>query len=203
MFSKPTFRTDVTLLQRMSDDIAIEPLFETWIKNNPSKLDAWKVWKGTYNSAGDPVKNVLGSGKVNNTTEWNQLIGEIEAAGGEVVFKPGTIAYAPGTKVGNPGQLQIDPDASITALRHEHRHFLDDQAAGYRGFQGVYDPNFRVTTEYNAYKLEIEAMIDLGESSVVTQLKNNFLDEVTDIQNVVGEVTDPSVAALIDDLMNL
>ncbi|MEM9546674.1 MAG: hypothetical protein AAGA77_11920 [Bacteroidota bacterium] len=202
MFSKQPFRTNITLLQRMSDDIALEPLFKTWMKNNPSKLDAWKVWKGTYNSAGDPVKNILGSGKVNNTTEWNQLIGEIEAAGGQVTFRSGDIAYAPGLKKGEPGQLIIDPDASITALRHEHRHFLDDQAAGFKGFEGVFDPNFRVTTEYNAYKLEIEEMLNMGQTSVANQLKTNFQNEVNDIMSKMG-TPDQSVLDLIDNLMNL
>jgi hypothetical protein len=201
MISK-TYRTDISLLQRMSDDIIEEPLFYTWIKNNPSKLDSWKVWQGTYNSLGDPVKGVLGSGKINNTAEWNQLIGEIQAAGGEITFSPGRIAYSPGLKKGEVGQLIIDEGSSITALRHEHRHFLDDKAAGYKGFEGVFDPNFRITTEFNAYKLEVVAMKDLGQTNVVNQLKTNFQQEVNDIMSKMG-TPNQSVLNLIDELMGL
>ncbi len=201
MISK-AYRTDISLLQRMSDDIIAEPTFYTWIKNNASKLDGWKVWMGTYNSLGDPVKNILGSGRVNHATEWNQLINEIEAAGGEVIFRPGTIAYSPGIKKGVPGQLIIDQDASITALRHEHRHFLDDQAAGYKGFEGIFDPNFRITTEYNAYKLEVVAMKDLGHTNVANQLKTNFQQEVNDIMSKMG-TPNQTILNLIDELVNL
>ena len=27
----------------------------------------------------------------------------------------------------------------MSALRHEYRHFFDDQAAGFKGFEGVFD----------------------------------------------------------------
>jgi hypothetical protein len=121
---------------------------------------------------------------------------------GEVIFRPGTIAYSPGIKKGIPGQLIIDPDASITALKHEHRHFIDDQAAGYKGFEGIFDPNFRITTEYNAYKLEIIAMKDLNERNIVNQLKTNFQQEVNDIMSKMG-LPNHSVLNLIDELMNL
>jgi hypothetical protein len=200
------YRTDVSLLQRMSDDIIEEPLFYTWIKNNPSKLDYWKIWQTTYNSLGDPVKSVLGSGRINHTTEWNQLISEIQAAGGEIKYSPGRIAYSPGLKKGEPGQLIIDQDASITALRHEHRHFLDDQIAGYKGFEGLYDINFRYTTEFNAYKLEVLAMKDLGHTNIVNQLKANFQEEINKIFIELSPYSGPpnqSSLNLVTELMNL
>ncbi|MEL6863052.1 MAG: hypothetical protein AAFP19_01475 [Bacteroidota bacterium] len=199
----PTSRADIDLLQKMVDDISVEPYFEVWIKNNPQHFETWTIWPTTYNSLGDPVKDLLGSGRISHTSEWNQLISEMEAAGCIISFRPGSIAYAPGVRRGAPGQLIIDQDASISALRHEHRHFIDDQAAGFRGFEGVYDPNFRVNTEYNAYRLEVEEMLNLGETTIATQLKNNFLEEVNSIQNAIGPVTDPNVEALIDILINL
>ncbi len=203
LFTKPQFRIDLDKLNRMYLDSKTEPLFANWININPSKLDSWNVWKGTYNSLGDPVKNILGSGKTSHPSEWSQIINEIKAAGGEVIFRPGAIAYSPGLKKGTAGQLIIDPNASITALRHEHRHFLDDQQAGYKGFEGIFDSNFRITTEYNAYKIEILEMINQGQTTVANQLKNNFQAEVNDIINKIGAPTNPSVTNLITQLMNL
>ncbi|MBS9463281.1 hypothetical protein KIM67_12760 [Flagellimonas sp. 389] len=199
----PSDATEVATLQKLFDDIALEPSFETWIKNNPQHFDAWKNWEATYRSLGDPVKDILGSGRLSHTDEWNKLIKEIEDAGGEVKFSPGRIAYSPGVTKGSPGQLIIDQDASITALRHEHRHFIDDQAAGYLGFEGVYDINFRVTTEYNAYKLEVQEMLNLGESAATNQLKQNFIDEVTSIINHLNLPITPELQSLVDDLMGL
>jgi len=199
----PSNATDVSALQRLSDDIALEPSFEAWIKNKPQHFDTWKNWETTYRSLGDPAKDILGSGRISHADEWSQLIKEIEDAGGEVIFSPGRIAYSPGVRKGSPGQLIIDQDASITALKHEHRHFIDDQAAGFRGFEGVYDPNFRVTTEYNAYKIEIQEMLSRGENTAAAALKQNFLDEVNSIKDAIGAPTDPSVQGLINDLMNL
>jgi hypothetical protein len=202
MYSNQSFRTNPDLLQRMSDDIATAPGFDDFIRQNPDKLEGWRVWQGTFNSAGDPVRDILGPGRLSHSNEWNQLLAEMENAGVEVTFSQGRLAYAPGLRIGEPGQIKIDPDASITALRHEHRHFLDDQNVGWGGYGITFDPDFRVTSEYNAYRIEIEEMISSGHIDVANQLKTNFQNEVNDIMQNFG-TAQPSVLALIDDLMNL
>lgn len=202
LYSNQSFRTSPDLLQRMSDDIATAPGFDDFIRQNPDKLEGWRVWQGTFNSAGDPVRDILGPGRLSHNDEWNQLLAEMENAGVEVTFSQGRLAYAPGLRIGEPGQIKIDPDASITALRHEHRHFLDDQNVGWGGYGITFDPDYRVTSEYNAYRIEIEEMISSGHIDVANQLKTNFQNEVNNIMQNFG-TAQPSVLALIDDLMNL
>jgi hypothetical protein len=60
--------------------------------------------------------------------------------GVEVINREGTITYLP--RVGGPGQLIIDPNASIGALQLEYRHFLDVKEAGFPGIRPyIEDPN--------------------------------------------------------------
>lgn len=198
----PASRAEVADLKKMSRDIGTEPRFEAWIKGHPEMYDGWRHWEDTYRSLGDPVADLLGPGRLSHADEWNAMIKEVKDAGGEIIYRKGGIAYGAGLRQGEPGQLIIDPDASITALRHEHRHFVDDRAAGFPGFAGMFDVNFRLKTEYNAYKLEIVEMRKIGQEGIVAQLKKNFLSEVGDIRMKNPEIPDESVLKLIEELKN-
>jgi|GEM_PF-2532673 len=157
----------------------------------------------TFKFLGDPAKNLLGPGRINNNTEWNSLINEVVNAGGEVIFRQGSIAYSPGLRKGAPGQLIIDPDASISALRHEHRHFIDDKLAGFKGYEGIRDVNFRITSEFSANKLEIQDMIHKRRRDLADQLKQNIRDEVNFIKDNYDIHTTQEVETLIQQLLNL
>jgi hypothetical protein len=203
MHPNQSFRTNIELVQRMSDDITKEPIFETWIRLRPEKLPAWKHWDGSYYSLGDPVRDIWGPGRVSHSGEWNTLMSEIRALGVEVVERPNAMAYTPNWVKNTPGQLILDPDASITALRHEHRHIIDDFSGGnWRGFEGGMDLNFRITTEYNGYKLEMEAMRAIGREDAISTLKQFFLNEVNGLRTGYTISPDPSVVTLIDELIN-
>lgn len=107
-------------------------------------------------------------------------------------------------KKGEAGQIIIDPDASMSALKHEHKYFLDDKAAGYKGFEGVFDPDFRVNTEFNAYKTEIDFLRAEGASEdVIDRLKSNFEVEVNRIKADIGDPVDPVVIDMIEQMKTL
>ncbi|WP_244527406.1 hypothetical protein [Lihuaxuella thermophila] len=86
------------------------------------------------------------------------------------------MAYSP-TSSGSPGEVYIDVNASISALRHEYQHFLDDMAEGWPGMRGLYDLKSRTRKELRAYLAEIREAEKLGYKDVVDQLWNNYREE--------------------------
>lgn len=127
----------------------------------------------------DPMRDVLGSGRNSNPVEWNSIIQDLEKNGVEIRYREGDMAYAPGLTDGSPGQLVIDPDASLSALKHEYRHFLDAQAEGFPSFgkQMFEDPKARVIKELRAYMVEIKEADRLGFKEASEQLFENYRQE--------------------------
>ena len=134
---------------------------------------------GYMKNIADPMRDVMGSGKISNPGEWNSIIQDLEKSGVEINFREGQMAYAPGLVDGSPGQLIIDPDASLSALKHEYQHFLDAQAEGFPAFakQMYEDPKARVIRELRAYMVEIKEADRLGLNEVSEQLFENNRSE--------------------------
>ncbi|MBA4538859.1 hypothetical protein H1Z61_17605 [Bacillus aquiflavi] len=129
----------------------------------------------------DPAKKVWGSGKNSHLTEWNQIIGKLKKDGVEVVMKEnGTMGYSPKTDFRAP-QLNIDNNASFSALMHEQQHYLDDLADGFRGMETLFDEQFRIRTEFNAYMREIKLAEEAGNKELARKLYENFLRERNNI----------------------
>jgi hypothetical protein len=94
---------------------------------------------------------------------------ELERAGVEIDFRQGQCAYSPAK--GEPGRFILDPDASLGALRHEFRHFLDVRDAGYLGLAYYYTHlDEFVRLEKRAYREEILIARALGEQRLVRQI---------------------------------
>lgn len=134
---------------------------------------------GYMKNNSDPMRDVLGSGRNSNPAEWNSIIQDLEKNGVEIKYREGEMAYAPGLTDGSPGQLVIDPDASLSALKHEYQHFLDAQAEGFPslGKQLFEDPKARVIKELRAYMVEIKEADRLGFKEVSKQLFENYRQE--------------------------
>ena len=122
-------------------------------------------------SNGDPMRAVQGPGR--GTPEFSQLVEELRSQGFDVVTnRPGSLAYSPAQ--GQPGRIILDPDASMSALRHEAQHALDDAANGFPGM-GYYsqNPDARWAMEQRAYDLEIEAAHAAGRADIAEELVAN------------------------------
>ena len=134
---------------------------------------------GYMKNNADPMRNVLGSGRVSNPEEWTSIIQNLEKSGVEITYREGSMAYAPGLTDGSPGQLVIDPDASLSALKHEYQHFLDAQAENFPSFgkQMFEEPKTRVIKELRAYMVEIKEADMLGLKEVSEQLFENYRQE--------------------------
>jgi hypothetical protein len=142
-----------------------------------------KMARETFNkNSADPFRDVLGSGLQSNPTEWNDIISKVEQARGKVRYsETGTMAYSPASQ-GNPGELVIDRNASLSALKHEYQHFLDDMASGWSGRRIMYeDYKERIMWELRAYMTEIKEADRLGLQNVSNQLWENYLAERYDL----------------------
>ena len=88
-----------------------------------------------FNSGGDRLFNALGPARINNRHEYDQIMSDLRRNGVEVSFRTREFAYGPASSSGKPGNMVIDPDASIAALRHEYGHYLDDDRLGFPRFK--------------------------------------------------------------------
>lgn len=130
-----------------------------------------------FDTPSDPIRDILGSGLKSNPKEWNKIIKELEDSGVEVVYRKGTMGYGP-LKKGVPGQIVIDPEASLSALQHERSHFIEAQSKKFPSASEAYqDWEGRIDDELKAYTLEIEEAERLGLDNVAEQLQKNFESE--------------------------
>jgi hypothetical protein len=77
------------------------------------------------------------------------------------------------------------PDSSITALKHEAKHFYDDLSMGFPGWEKtVYDPKVRWKMEYDAYMEEIKFLRESKEFDTAKKLLDNALKERKTIEEM-------------------
>lgn len=122
----------------------------------------------------------LGSAQRSHPEEYKRTMDELKESGVEVVIRPGTLAFSPAK--GEPGRMILDPEASIAAIRHEFKHFLDHRAAQYPGYRPYYeDVNMFVRLEVRGYFEEIRTARETGNQdlipAIVQQLRNR-IDEL-------------------------
>ena len=116
---------------------------------NESGLKSWKkAQKALENSKnkstmkasnafrcyGDYLRDRLGSAKENNAEELQDIINDVQKRGGRFELLQGRKKMVTDVSRGQPGVIKVDENASIAAIRHEYRHFLDDLEAGCPGF---------------------------------------------------------------------
>ncbi|NFO86383.1 hypothetical protein FDC58_10260 [Clostridium botulinum] len=127
----------------------------------------------------DPMRDILGPSQESNSKEWNSMIKKLQDCGVEIKYTEKDMAYAPGLQRGDPGQVKICKDASLSALKHEYQHFLHSQAEGFPSFgeQMFEDPKSRVIKELRAYMVEIKEVEKIGSKEAVEQLFENYRGE--------------------------
>jgi hypothetical protein len=131
-----------------------------------------------FRSLADPVFDVLGPAKLSHPDEFARSIAEVKRAGISVKYRRGTFAYGPAPSSGKPGQLIIDPDASIGALRHEMQHARDDIEGGFLGMKKWFsNPDFRWELEQKAYQHEIDIAMQLGDNNLLNKILSNMENE--------------------------
>jgi predicted nucleic acid-binding protein len=140
------------------------------------KIKYDKFWKDGYDP--DPTFIIWGSGKISHTKLWNNTIDDIISKGCEIKYSERNLAYGPSTIPGEPGRLILTEEASITALLHEAKHFLDDFKMGFPGMARLMEnPKLRWSMEYDAYMTEIKFLRKNKEFETAKKLLENALDE--------------------------
>lgn len=130
------------------------------------------------NSGGDRLIGTMGSARVNNAAEFNVIVKDLNAKGVDISYREGQFAYGPAPSGGRPGNIVFDPDASLSAIKHEYGHFVDDAALGYPGQRYYYEnPSARVATERRQYLGEIRTARELGDTTARRQLIEDYLGE--------------------------
>ena len=149
--------------------------FESGLGKGVSKANDIGYMKNIH----DPMRDILGPGRISNPEEWNSIIKKLEDCGVEVKYTEKDMSYAPGLQTGDPGQVKICEDASLSALKHEYQHFLDSQAEGFPSFgqQMFEDPKSRVIKELRAYMVEIKEAEKIGAKDAAKQLFENYRGE--------------------------
>jgi hypothetical protein len=115
-------------------------------------------------SAADPLAK-WGAGAVTHPEEWANTIKELKDAGVNVIMADGrdALAYAPALRSGEAGDMIINTEASIGALRHEAQHAFDDLAQGWGGYRQMENSLHSFRMEYRAYWQEVQYARELGD----------------------------------------
>ncbi len=190
------FQELLNFLKKGWDEIKkiIEEVFEGLKKLRNKEPN--KIRSNYFNSIADPVADILGAASKSHPVRLKQIILDLTSEGVEIILRSDeALGYSPGLSKGKPGQIIIHENASISAWEHEYMHFLDDQNKGFLGMSSLFDSNYRVLTELNAYTKEIEFVKTLKGNNIkiIEQLKTNFNDELSYIINNFGDVTDKNI----------
>lgn len=114
-----------------------------------------KQVKNKFLTTEDPAREKYGAAKDTHPQEYARILKTLREAGVEIDQSRPMLAYSPAKN--RPGRFILDPDASISAVRHEYKHFLDDRKAGYPGLKFYRQDNERFwRMEFWAYAEELK-----------------------------------------------
>jgi hypothetical protein len=132
----------------------------------------------TLRSGGDRLLESMGPARLNHADEFASIIDDLRARDVNIRFESNGLRYGPSASSGKVGNIVLDPDASISAIRHEYGHFLDDVAEGLPGARHYYENPWRwVATERRQYLQEIRTAKQLGDSKARAQLIQDYVNE--------------------------
>lgn len=124
-----------------------------------------------FNSLDDPMRTLLGDAKSSHPQTLDAIVADLKKAGVSIKIREGTMGYSPSLIPGMPGELVIEPQASISAWLHEYKHFYDDRKDGYLGMRVFADREKCYSREWNAYEVEIRFARSMDADGVVKQLE--------------------------------
>lgn len=129
----------------------------------------------SFHSYGDSLWKKLGSAKDNNPEELEDIINLIESKGGKIEFHKESGRMVTDVYKGHPATIKIYENASIAAVKHELRHFLDDEANGYPGFSYYIKDN---DVFFNYEKRGYEEELIIARKYGFKQEEKEILEEI-------------------------
>lgn len=136
-----------------------------------------------FKEGDDPMYDAFGRADESNPKELEALLSELSEMGVEINYNAegGAIAYQ-SVRLGEPGIISVNPNASFSAYLHEAQHAKDDLAAGWNGCIAIWDTNEHIRREKRAYQVEIDLAIKLGRTDIAEKLEKNLNDEIKSIK---------------------
>ncbi|HSK73410.1 MAG TPA: hypothetical protein VK892_17060 [Pyrinomonadaceae bacterium] len=135
-------------------------------------------------TGGDPARKYYGAGRISHPAEWNETITYLENQGVKVSFSGKDMAYGVSAVRGQPGNLRIDADASISALRHEKFHFEHDKRLGFPGARYFFESyEKRWYSEFWAYIVELKFAREQKNAALAREI----LDEMRSARKILRE----------------
>ena len=149
------------------------------------KLDP-KLSLDVFRDDTDYLYKVLGAARFNNKEELEEIVKDIEAKGGKVIFHddPTKIVYNAPIYADDKGILELYKNCSIAAVRHEYRHFLDDYERGYPGLK-YYMRNRELFKEIEerGYQEELAIALKLGYNNIANDIRKQIEKRKKDIDD--------------------
>ncbi|WP_244298185.1 LysM peptidoglycan-binding domain-containing protein [Xanthomonas prunicola] len=129
-----------------------------------------------FPSGGDRLFGSLGAARLNHPDEFAAALASVESNGGTVDWRIGQYGFSAAR--GAPGRIILDPDSSISAVRHEIGHFFDDIDRGSPGM-GFYlmNPEIRWASEFSSYYGEIKTARQIGDREAARALLKDAREE--------------------------
>ncbi len=132
----------------------------------------------------DPAREKYGAAKISHPKEYAEKLHILKEAGVTIDQTRPFMAYSPAKNA--PGVFILDPKASISALRHEFRHFTDDLEAGYLGLKAYrQDDEIFWRFEFRAFLEEVKFArkqkdFELGRKivKIMRRVRNEIFDRV-------------------------
>ena len=133
-----------------------------------------------FKSGGDRLVKTLGPARISHPEEYAEIFEDLKLNYVDISFRKNQFAYGPSPMPGRPGNIVIDPDASISALRHEYGHFRDDKMLDFPGMRAYYEnPSLRLATERRQYLSEIKLARTSNDYIARKELILDYLEEKT------------------------
>lgn len=139
----------------------------------------------------DPIREVMGSMFDSHPEETEKVLDELRSMGIKVFFVDDeNMSYSGGSaQSGYSGHININKNASYSALMHERQHAIDDIANGYPGFGYYYDnKDLRWKMEKEAFRIELDIYkrYNVG-NKYIKRLKRLMKKEYNEIYGIGDE----------------
>lgn len=143
------FRKD----KRFGESVTRRPLAK--ILADKQLVPKSKPMRDNFLTTDDPAREKYGAAKDSHPKETERIFNALRKEGVDIDQSRPMMAYSPAAN--RPGRFIIDPNASISALRHEYKHFLDDKKEGYPGLKFYREDDERFwRMEFWAYAEELK-----------------------------------------------
>lgn len=141
-----------------------------------------------FHTYSDPMYEILGSAYDSHPQKVQDILDYLKKVNVNVIIRDEneSMCYQPGLSKGQPGQMVLNRQSSISAWLHEFQHVLDDEKAGWSGMRVLYDNDEHYRREVNSYNVEMKFAKSMGREDIVKRLEILLEEERKRIYDTPG-----------------